>query len=331
MAAAKGGNLGATDAQDYILVGKNDTRDTGDWERARLMCELTRSPKWANGRIDGIVRMEAGFEIIYCDFDVGGGLDLVSVIASPFANETDLPVRSGFGSGFEWIRAVAQRYEGFEQGRIIPDFSSMVSAFWYTGLNLTNPDATRPELPRLVNSTKYAHDVILKDIAKSVRHQSTSWYPVGWQGATDRVVSLFGARLQTLALPSTSEESMRTILASLVHSYVDFASPLNVTAAVAVCASRHLDRLTFGRTTWTQADKLIFTALETVTMRICEGLFSMQALLVADDEQGARTEAQDLANWLDWARWRGCGGRSSNCENEGTVCFVSHHGETACC
>jgi hypothetical protein len=43
--------------------------------------------------IDGWVRMEAGFEIIYCDFTPGAGLRFLSQHGSAFADETGKPSR----------------------------------------------------------------------------------------------------------------------------------------------------------------------------------------------------------------------------------------------
>ena len=62
----------------------------GETERAEGMCDLART-EYA-GRIDGILRMEGGFEIILCDFEKD--LDLVQI-----AQTRDGDTRGGGGGG----------------------------------------------------------------------------------------------------------------------------------------------------------------------------------------------------------------------------------------
>ncbi|KAJ5192670.1 hypothetical protein N7449_008812 [Penicillium cf. viridicatum] len=71
MSAAKT-SKGTLDSQDAILFNGalDDSPSRGNWqenERARLACEMAEK-EW-EGRIDGLLRMEAGFEIILCDFE----------------------------------------------------------------------------------------------------------------------------------------------------------------------------------------------------------------------------------------------------------------------
>lgn len=112
---------GTLDTQDFILRGKTPGEFegvpgggvSGESDRAKELCEV--ADEWARqggGRIDGIMRMEVGFEIIYCHFEEGGGLDLVSLDATALRNETgwvDPQVHA-----FEWVRAVGLRYVSFD-------------------------------------------------------------------------------------------------------------------------------------------------------------------------------------------------------------------------
>ncbi|CAI7613809.1 unnamed protein product [Penicillium bialowiezense] len=68
MSAAKT-DLGTLDSQDSVLFNGSvgDFPHGGEGERARLACELADN-EW-EGRIDGLLRMEAGFEIILCHFE----------------------------------------------------------------------------------------------------------------------------------------------------------------------------------------------------------------------------------------------------------------------
>jgi len=92
---------GVLDTQDYILLNWSSTRDPsygGEFTRAQDLCRLAEDWAWPGGRIDGFIRMEAGYEIIYYDFAAGGGLDLFSIDGSSFERERGLV--------YEWLRAV---------------------------------------------------------------------------------------------------------------------------------------------------------------------------------------------------------------------------------
>lgn len=76
MSAAKT-DLGTLDSQDAVLFNGSvgDFPHGGEGERARLACEMADN-EW-EGRIDGLLRMEAGFEIILCHFE--RDLDVVRI------------------------------------------------------------------------------------------------------------------------------------------------------------------------------------------------------------------------------------------------------------
>ncbi|CZR62468.1 uncharacterized protein PAC_12365 [Phialocephala subalpina] len=104
----------------------------GDFRRGQDLCDL--GAKWG---IEGFVRMEMGFEIIFCEFS--DGLVLKSARERP----------SGKNQSFERMRQLeVLRYPGITAQRLRLDYSGMVSAYWYD-LNMTNPDPERADLPRL--------------------------------------------------------------------------------------------------------------------------------------------------------------------------------------
>jgi hypothetical protein len=66
MSAAKTVN-GTLDSQDHVLINLPDiVPGYRDYERAKRLCHLA-SQDW-EGRVDGFIRLEAGFEIILCNF-----------------------------------------------------------------------------------------------------------------------------------------------------------------------------------------------------------------------------------------------------------------------
>jgi hypothetical protein len=201
MAAAKC-HLGTLDSQNDILLDWHSRQDPmkDEWERAEALCSLAH--EWG---VDGYVRMEAGFEIIYCNFSAGAGLDLVSTHGSPWSNETH-PSRNETGRGewfvmgvFEWMRASAARYRGLPRGRAEIDFGGMVSAFAYD-VDTTNPDPERPDLPRIVRATVEERHGIRRRVGEIMRSRSgKTASSVDWQAVVDNIVTRFSDRLWFLA------------------------------------------------------------------------------------------------------------------------------------
>ncbi|KAH7103496.1 hypothetical protein BKA62DRAFT_828664 [Auriculariales sp. MPI-PUGE-AT-0066] len=337
--------IGTLDIQNLVLLNfKDNPMDCmmGDMTRARSLCDLMTT-EWAGAHIDGILRMEAGFELIYCDFADGGGLDLVSVVGSPFKNETGKADETGWSTesrnerdnlrasdpvpggvlGMEWIRAVAQRYHGFEPERIEVDFSSMVSAFWYP-LNRTNPDVRRPDLPRFVNASDDALLVMYGRVREVLHDRRAAKPSVHWQAVSDRVVSLFGSRLEAMAGEGSTAATMASQISSLVNPFINYGVRIDRNESVSRCATSHLTRTQELQHHWTKEDHLIFAAFEVITHRICNTLFDLRPVLDGpsdDDVLSARATARDLMQWLGWARFRGCAGQ--DCGDPERICFIT--------
>ena len=315
--AAKG-LPGALDTQDLVLI--MDTILPGgfvEYERAEALCKLALAHN-----LDGVIRIEAGFEIIYCAFEDGGGLDLASVVGSPFSNETTGETRQ---ASFESFRAVAQRYHGFEADRALVDYSSMVSAFWYP-INRTNPDVSRPDMPRLVNATGEERRTLLDRVLEVTAARPTRSQFVHWQAVADRVVNFFERRLAALAAPEATPITMRRLLDSILNQFIDFAQPASRRKdTVTMCTYHHLQRPLGSKSTWTPEDHLIFESFATVTNRICASLHALRGGLddlenMSPDFAAEKDSVSSLMSWLGWTRWRGCGGLP--CQEHNKVCLV---------
>ncbi|CAK7211467.1 hypothetical protein SCUCBS95973_001125 [Sporothrix curviconia] len=355
MAAGKTG-YGCLDSQDLLLLDWNrDDRKYhkgdgwgGEVDRAGGLCDLAKEWAWddgqGGGRIDGFIRTEAGFEIIYCDFSAAGGLDVVSIQPTPFANQTGgLPE---FVEA-EFLRGVALRYHGFPAGRIHMDWSSMVSAFFYD-VNLTNPDPSRPELPRLSNTTRSERQGIRSRLQEVVAargrfapHHGKS--VVDWQGIVDLVVTRFSHRLDQLVrgtlVPITNLASR--MLPTLIYSYVNYADPEEPRALqMERCTQHYLAGALAMQNAWTPEDKSIYLAVETVTNAICKALFDIHTVVyneTANDAVGSTGEeaaagaeeeqkdeeiyriVQNLMGKLQWTTWREC----DPCKHPDEMCLVA--------
>ena len=342
MAAAKC-RLGTLDSQNSILLDRTEQSDPmrDEWERTEALCAQARA--W--GRVDGYIRMEAGFEIIYCNFSQGAGLDLVATRGSPFRNETHASAREGgrpggecWGVGLlEWMRASAARYAGFPAGRAVVDFSGMVSAFMYD-VNTTNPDPDRQDLPRIVSAGAEARHGIRDRVREVFRDRkgrgSSSSSTVEWQAVVDNIVGRFAARLWFLAAGDPpSARDFRSQLATLLYPFLDFPDDMgldDVAEPVRRCTDIHLDPVVAGdrSSSWTPEDCAIHAAVRTVSREICSGLFAMRREIhttngtTSGDEDAARRVqdmARELRGRLDWTVWKECGG----CADPGEVCFVA--------
>jgi len=316
--AAKGFG-GALDTQDLVLIMDTKLPDGFvEYERAEALCQLAKAHN-----LDGIIRLEAGFEIIYCAFEEGGGLDLVSVVGSPFSNETTGETAA---SDFESLRTATQRYHGFEADRVLVDYSSMVSAFWYP-MNRTNPDTSRPDMPRLINTTREERRTLLDRVLEISAARPTGSQRIHWQAVADRIVNLLERRLVVLTDPDSTPRMMRRLLDSILVQFVDFGQPASHHGdAISACAHRHLDRPLGSKSSWTLEDHLIFESFTTVTHRICTSLFALRAALDAPEEDlslnlvAEKAIVTDLMSWLGWTRWRGCGGQL--CQDHNKICLV---------
>lgn len=323
-------DLGPMDSQDYILLDKEHHGWRGEIARATELCAFAEEFKFeAGGKIDGFVRMEAGFEIIYCDFF--DGLDLLSVQAAPFRNETGIEydpsedVRRGLSSrtlDFEWLRAVAARFHGHPAGRLDVDWSSAVSAFAYP-LNLSNPDWSRQDLPRVVNATREDRLNIrarLREVVVSRGGRTaTEKGVVNWQGVVDKIVTRFSKRLWEMANSELNANELLAVLGTLINPFIDYLDNSQAADQLAFdrCAQHYLNQRILRPKTWTPEDRAIDAAIRTVSKTICMSLFSAREVLRSNTTAAeleappavdeARAIVQGLISDLRWSTWKECG------------------------
>ena len=308
MAAAKS-DFGPLDTQDYLLSGNFARVPFDEWNRAHSLCQL--ATEW---RLDGFIRMEAGFEIIKCNFS--DGLDQLSARRRP---PRDSPAATGLNMLLEYIRDVSARYNGIDASRVILDYSSMISAYFYP-VNLTNPDPIS-NIPRLLSSTPAELSHIRSDLAALITksHLHTS---IDWQGVVDMISKRYSNRLQHMATDPPTFSFLATIN-ELLNIYIDYDDLDH--DSINACSEHYL--LSVQPTTL--QDRLIYTAIETVTRHICQTLFSVRDKLfevqpepqeqVSDDLTPSPAELiQSLISWLDWPDWKSCG----TCALD-EVCFVA--------
>lgn len=355
MSAGKG-CLGTMDTQDLILRMINGTSpcdhymvDVVKHDMARIseFCEIFTPLGY-----DGILRMEAGFEIVYCDFD-DGGLRLLSQLRRPFWDK--MKEWYDFARlAFHIVRAASQHYDGMaEAGRLQVDFSRMVSAYFYP-VNITYPDANADEqlparrLPRLLSTTRSERQAIQRRVQEVAVPGSGPG--INWQAIVDAVVSRYADRLTTLVrlspgrLESDAEQFSAEIFVA-TNTHVDFPStPDDVSilamdaddeaAARARCQNHYLRQIELDKASFTPEDHLIYAAITQVTGRICGTLFQARSRIhgayhseTHDPEKRrsalsraaeiSQESVRKLMGELQWTRWEKCGDCGIN-----ELCFV---------
>ncbi|KAI0480939.1 hypothetical protein GGR56DRAFT_688349 [Xylariaceae sp. FL0804] len=341
-------DMGTVDTQDYVLTDAPGRLPFDDYGRARDLCRLAAA--WG---IDGFVRMEPGFEVIHCDFR--NGLRLVAAHRRPpFSWSSGLlppPGNNGSDSGppppgrrrgdlgaFEWARAAAQRYGGIGAGRVVPDYSSMVSAFFHP-IDLANPDAARPELPRLggggkggkggkgAAATPQQLRALREHVANATLRSAARVEPVvDWQGVTDMVVARYAARLPALVIAAEEGDArvFRAELDGLLDVHIDYPEPEDeaeagevasaaagannnkagggpdLAAAERRCAAYYLRAVR----PQTPEDHLVLAAMESTTQLICGALFRARGLVVGVGEGGDDDDDDDNASSSSLAEGR---------------------------
>lgn len=333
-------SMGTLDSQDYLLRGTKeafeDLREEGDQvhspppppggggggpmnERARAveLCALCKD--W---NLSGIVRMEAGFEIIQCDFS--DGLEQLHVSQRPPSNGGRGPGRGGSIGNFEFLRGLSERYYDIGSARTFIDYSSMTSAFFFP-VNLTNPDPARPDLPRLSNTTDAEllaiqarlNQTILDRISDPIR-------TVDWRDVTDLIVGRYADRIRYMVEKTHAVSQIADEIDFLLTAIIDFSGKDRdqTSAAIDRCANFYLH----GVNPVTESDELIRAAIHAVTSEICTKLFDVRALVTGESNHDADASSTlpravailtSLMTYLDWTRFKRCG----SCEVH-EVCFV---------
>jgi hypothetical protein len=308
-------SMGTLDTQDYVLCNLSSGASPpgrggpmGDFTRALQMCELG-----VEYGVEGIIRMEAGFELILCNFTTG--LDLLQAVQRPKGNGDEAFNELG---QFEYMRGISARYDGITAGRVKVDYSSMVSAFFYP-LNLTNPDAEHSELPRLPVDDKVGLLRLKDDVLDEISITTGKEESVDWQGVVDMIISRYADRLQFLASNTSTQKAMLSEINFLLSVFIDYKNT-DLDLAIEKCAAHYLLPITLS----TKPDFLIHAAISTVSNKICSTLFDVRSLLLADGSEGeaatekAKNEIKALIEYLDWSTWKRCG----KCAYD-EVCFVA--------
>ncbi|KAL1845487.1 hypothetical protein Plec18170_009744 [Paecilomyces lecythidis] len=320
MSAGKS-SIGTLDSQDRILY--NDSVDfsgregqpdrgpggpPGERDRAIQGCNMAKEV-W-NGRIDGILRMEAGFEIILCNFE--RDLEVVRITQAKGFEERahgksrPKPGRphgpgmkaKAHGMGHNnWIKAIAARYQNIGGHRVIVDYDHFVTAYSYA-LNLFPGGAS---LPRLKHLPVEDLEPLRQDLTEMIMKYEPPRHSFDWQSIADMIVTRYSDELQILAAGNfTTIESLREELENILAPFIDYSEHNAGDAITERCAGQFIPH-------GAPNDTLASQAVQTVSHKICSTL-TTSMLDTTLDLKTAINSFQDLINYLSWSTWKECRG-----------------------
>ena len=302
-AAAKSA-IGTMDTQDYVLVNQSIGRkrgSMGEFNRIIQMCQRANE-EW-KGNIDGIIRMEAGFELILCSFEH----HLIPLRIAPVSSRG----QDWFDDDdefFSYYQAVTARYDGIGGNRVRIDYDDFVSAYTHKEADLFRYGSK----PRLNSTDAAVLDSIREEIDRIARKFRQSAPLHDWQSVTDMIVARFAPRLAYATSPAMSSyQVLERQLDLMMKPFIDYDAR-NQKAEVQRCTEEYIP--SDWSTTSTAAH-----AIRGVSHRICSTIMG----LLHSDEINEKTlptatkRLNELKDWLDWTIWKRCTG----CEAD-EVCVV---------
>lgn len=310
MSAGKTSN-GTLDSQNRILV--NDTvheeQIMNEFERAKEICRLSREV-W-DDRLDGVLRMEAGFEIILCSFE--RDLHLLREIEVK-ANKGGIPrhlPRPGkdhnktmheiIPDAGPWMKAITARYHGIGGNRVKINYDHFVTAYAYD-LDIFGGEskAFRPRLNH-IDSSKL--EPIRQDLKDLIMGHGTKEPSFDWQSVTDMVVQRYAHTLKSLvsADVTANTEQLHDDLKKMLDPFFDFGAR-NITAEAGRCATQFIPF-----TAPTQG--VAANAVRSIADSVC---FTLLEAFDEPDYHTAVSKIQDLIDYLAWTTWKECQGCADN-------------------
>jgi hypothetical protein len=323
LSAGKTSN-GTLDTQDMLLLNISglDGPMGGEYQRAIGMCNLT-STLW-EGKIDGILRMEGGFEIILCDFKKH--LERTGSIA--VGGEGDRGGPGGFMGGWRYMQAIASRYHGIGGQRVSVDYDAFVSVFAYSNIEglFTNDVQSDYTMPRLQNVKEADRNRVKDDITELILRKNWDGHKTttNWQSIADMVIERYSAPLHYLHTDKAirkDKDALAKYLTALLRPFIS-STDRNATLETQRCVSQLVPAFPSPPQ---PAAPLALRTLHTVTSHICDVLLT--SLSVASSQASHSTPqvyashvadlVDRLVEYLNWSTWKQCRTCSDN-----QVCFI---------
>lgn len=299
MSAGKTDN-GTMDSQDRIVFrdGLGDGEGMRDEKkRAELFCQMVKD-RWA-GRLDGMLRMEAGFEIILCDF---ANLEVLQV-ARVRPSEQGMPGDDiGKHAGQMWLPAAASRYWNIGGDRVASNYDHFVTAYDNAyKLDLfpdTGAEANATRHPRLEHIPSTELQPLQHDLDALILEHEASEHSTNWQDVADMIVERYGRRLRFLASGQASTlQQLRKEIEDVVTPFIDY-DHRNASLEAERCSKQFVRRTA---SVTTLAAEAVLSVSHSICMTLIEALGYTEYDAVVEQIQG-------LMNYLAWTTWKDCRG-----------------------
>ncbi|KAL4781481.1 hypothetical protein BJX76DRAFT_335309 [Aspergillus varians] len=293
MSAGKTDN-GTMDSQDRILLRDELGDDEGgmmdEHRRAELFCRMVQD-RW-DRRLDGMLRMEAGFEVVLCDFS---NLE-VQQVARVRPSEKGKPGRDiGMHAGRVWLPAVASRYWNIGGDRVTLNYDHFITAYTY-GLDLF-PDKGKDQ-PRLEHLPSNELEPMRQDLDDLILNHEANKRSPNWQAVADMVVERYGSKLRFLASGQTSTlQQLQEEIEDIVTPFIDY-DRRNTSLEVEQCSMQFVRHSTLATTLAADA---VLSVSRSICATLLEALYHTEYDSVVDQIQG-------LMGYLAWTIWKDCNG-----------------------
>lgn len=281
--------------------GKGPTGPPGETQRAIRGCQIAQN-EW-NDRIDGILRAEAGFEIILCDFERDLEIVTISAVLREGGAPVDGPVdRPGGGGGFGmnryYYRSIASRFDGIGGDRVSVNYDNFVTAYAYKELDLFAHDE-ETGMPRLSQFESEELDPIRADLTSLVLEfdaVETAKASFNWQGVVDMIVLKYSNLLAYLASEEVdSLQGLQSNVTSIFLAFIDDRER-DANTESARCAGQFIPSSV-------NASTLAGQVVYDVSYTICS---TLRAVLDDTDFDAAKVRVLELVEYLAWTTWKEC-------------------------
>ncbi|TID24117.1 ADP/ATP carrier protein [Venturia nashicola] len=297
MSAGKTAN-GTLDSQYHgILNSTKIHQGRWDYGLAKDMCSIAAN-EW-KGRVDGFIRMEAGFEVILCDFAKSvelGRITRAGSACSVFRGCEDAGPEAAHSVKFAYLRAVSDRYHGVGGNRVQINYDKFVSAYTQD-IDLFKSGQRGPRLqdapPEILSAIRSELDALVLSEPNPFTAKSRDW-----QSIVDMIITHYSSRLQYL-----SSENIIANKAAFLHELDLLLSPFisydsrSPTAEIARCTTHFLP--------FSNTPTLASQTTSHVSNHICKTL----VYLSSHPQNRVEVMKQLIAdlNWTTWKQCKGCG------------------------
>lgn len=276
--------------------GKRSGGPPGEMQRALRGCQIAQK-EW-NDRIDGILRAEAGFEIILCDFE--RDLELRRISAVLREDPIDTPGRGGgFGANSYFYRSIASRFDGIGGDRVRVNYDNFVTAYTYEELDLFAQSDGQTGMPRLNHFESEDLEPIRADLTKLVMEHdavATAKGSFDWQGVADMIVLKYSNLLAYLA--SEEVDSLQGLQSNVTSIFLAFIDDRERDADMesARCAGQFIPS---SANSSSLAGRVVYD----VSYTICS---TLRSVLDDADFASAKARVVGLVEYLAWTTWKEC-------------------------